>query len=146
MFTTLSADSHRRVLVLLLPLLGLVVVVFMMPLLSGASPALTQDQANCPSLENTPGFTIVYGQVALDDAPASAGSIVEARSPRDDLVGCFEVAAAGYYGAMYIYGEDNTVTPSIPGMRAGEPVSFRVAGASRVPAPPTRMMPFRNDD
>jgi hypothetical protein len=29
---------------------------------------------------------------------------------------------------MYIFGEDTSITPSIPGMRAGEPVVFAING------------------
>ncbi len=37
---------------------------------------------------------------------------------------------------MYIYGEDTTVTPPIPGMRAGETVAFYVDGSSATATPP----------
>ena len=84
--------------------------------------------ATCPSVANTPFFTFAYGPVQLDGSPAPAGTVVEARSPRDDVVGCFEVTTSGSYGAMYIYGEDSSVSPAIPGMRDGETVVFRVDG------------------
>jgi len=82
----------------------------------------------CPPVHNTPRFTIVYGTVTLDGTDASVGAVVTAVSPRDDVVGCFVVETAGNYGAMYVYGEDTSVTPSVPGMRDGEVIAFRVNG------------------
>ena len=42
---------------------------------------------------------------------------------------------AGSYGMMYIYGEDTSVSPTIPGMRAGETVAFRVDGSAATATP-----------
>lgn len=89
----------------------------------------------CPPVQNTPFFTIAYGAVTLDGTSAPVGTVVEARSPRGDVVGCFEVTTAGNYGMMYIYGEDTTVTPPIPGMRAGETVTFYVNGSPAIASP-----------
>ncbi|HOT93196.1 MAG TPA: PKD domain-containing protein [Anaerolineae bacterium] len=89
----------------------------------------------CPTVQNTPFFTIAYGTVTLDGQNVPVGTTVEARSPRGDVTGCFEVTAVGNYGMMYIYGEDTTVTPPIPGMRAGETVIFYVNGSSASAAP-----------
>jgi len=83
----------------------------------------------------TPSFTEVYGSLTINGAPAPAGTVVQAISPRGDTVGCFTVAAAGQYGLMRIYGEDPTANPPIPGMRDGELVVFRVNGASAVATP-----------
>ena len=44
----------------------------------------------CPSIENTPYFSIAYGEVTLDGAQAQPGTLVTATSPRGDLVGCFQ--------------------------------------------------------
>ena len=96
----------------------------------------------CPPVQNTPYFTIAYGAVTLDGASAPVGTVVEAHSPRGDVVGCFEVTTAGNYGMMYIYGEDTTVTPPIPGMRAGETVTFYVDGS---PATATPSLTWTND-
>jgi hypothetical protein len=85
-----------------------------------------QAQGGCPAIQNTPQFTVVYGNVVINGAPAAVGTVVQARSPRNDVVGCFTVTQTGNYGAMYIYGEDTSVTPSIPGLRAGESVTFLV--------------------
>ncbi len=68
------------------------------------------DQA-CPPVSNTPYYTFAYGTVTLDGANAPAGTMVEAFSPRGDLVGCTIVSYSGDYGAMYIYGEDNSINP-----------------------------------
>ncbi len=91
--------------------------------------------AGCPTVANTPSFSFAYGLVQLDGTSAPIGTVVEASSPRGDVVGCFEVTDNGAYGAMYVYGEDTSVSPAIPGMRDGEIVAFHVDGvqASAVP-------------
>ena len=89
----------------------------------------------CPPVSNTPFFTIVYGTVTLDEADAPVGTVVEAHSPRDDVVGCFVVSGAGNYGAMYVYGEDTSVSPPLPGMRSGEVIGFRVKGSAATASP-----------
>ena len=90
----------------------------------------------CPTVQNTPSFTIVYGTAALNSQAAPLGTVVEARSPRGDTVGCFVVSTAGQYGTMYVYGEDTSVSPTIPGMRAGETIAFFInsVAASASPA------------
>ena len=60
---------------------------------------------------------------------------MEALSLQGDVVGCFEVATAGLYGYMRVYGEDTSVSPPVPGMRAGEEVAIRVNGVPAIPAP-----------
>lgn len=87
-------------------------------------------QDSCDALQLTPQFTIIYGSLTLDDDAAPAGTVVEAVTPRGELAGCFVVTAAGFYGAMYVYGEDATVSPTIPGMRSGESIQLRVNGVS----------------
>ena len=98
-------------------------------------PATAQALGTCPPVQNTPFFTIVYGIVTLGEQPAPPGTVIEALSPRGDVVGCFVVSLSGYYGAMYIYGEDTSVSPPIPGMRQGEVVAFRVNGLPAVAEP-----------
>ncbi len=97
--------------------------------------ASVRAQQSCPTVQNTPFFTIAYGAVYLNGQAAPVGSIVTAQSPRGDIVGCFQVSSAGNYGYMYIYGEDNTVSPPIPGMRSGETVAFYVEGVAAASAP-----------
>ena len=80
----------------------------------------------CPVVPNTPYFTIAYGTVQVNGADAPAGTVVEAVSPRGDVVGCAEVSDPGHYGAMYIYGEEKLADPPVPGMKDGETVTFRV--------------------
>jgi hypothetical protein len=94
-----------------------------LPRSGGAAPGGT-----CPPVQNTPLFTIVYGTVSLNGTAAPAGAVVTAVSPRGDVVGCYVVATAGNY-VMYVFGEDTSVTPPVPGMRSGEVISFRVNGA-----------------
>ncbi len=101
-----------------------------------------QPDAVCPGVQNTPFFTIVYGTITLNGSAAPVGSLVKAYSPRNDLVGCFSITSAGNYGAMYIYGEDTTVSPAIPGMRANEAVSFTI---DDIPATSTPTLQWIND-
>lgn len=96
----------------------------------------------CPPVQNTPLFTIVYGSVTLNGVSAPVGSIVKAYSPRNDLVGCFSVTTTGNYGAMYIYGEDTSVVPAIPGMRTNEVVSFTI---ENIPAASTPVLQWTGD-
>jgi len=88
----------------------------------------------CDGLQSTPFFTHYYGRVTLGSIPAPEGTIVEARSPRGDLVGCFVVHTAGNYGLMRVYGED--ASGGIPGMREGEPVVFYASGEAATSDPP----------
>jgi len=64
----------------------------------------------------------------VDGQSAPVGALVEAFSPRGDRVGCFKVTSPGLYGYMRVYGEDASASPPIPGMRAGETVTFKVNG------------------
>jgi hypothetical protein len=96
----------------------------------------------CPVVPNTPNYTLAAGAVWLDGVEAAVGTIVSALSPRGDLVGCTEVSDAGHYGAMYVYGEDASASPTIPGMRDGETVSFRVNGLLATASP---ALVWRND-
>lgn len=117
--------------------IGLLVFVSAVAVLSVQSQTFRTDGrvASCPAVSNTPFFTIVYGSVTFNGTAAVPGMVVEARNPRGDVVGCFVVAAAGNYGAMYVYGEDTSVSPTVPGMRAGETVAFYVSGNAAVAAP-----------
>lgn len=107
-------------------------------LLMAANPAATtpdSPHATCPTVSNTPFFTIVYGTVTINGSPAPVGAAVEARNPRGDTVGCFEVTSTGNFGTMYVYGEDTSVSPPISGMRAGEVVAFYVDGMGATAVP-----------
>ena len=106
------------------------------------SPSENEITDTCPPIQNTPFFTIVYGSVTLNGSQSPIGSLVKAYSPRNDLVGCFAVTTAGSYGAMYIYGEDTSVVPSIPGMRNNEPVSFTI---NDLPATTSPVLLWAND-
>jgi hypothetical protein len=101
--------------------------------IAAASPH--QTSSSCPAVDNTPFFTIVYGTVTLNGSRAAAGTVVEARNPRGDTVGCFEITTEGNFGAMYVFGEDNSVTPPIPGMRNGETILFFVDWISAAASP-----------
>lgn len=96
-------------------------------------PAVADD--GCPPVQNTPFFTLVYGPVTINEQDAPAGAIVEARTPRGEVAGCFPVSTPGNYGAMYVYGEDTAITPPISGMREGETVAFYVNGVKATSVP-----------
>ena len=98
-----------------------------------SSPSAT---GTCPPVQNSPFFTIAYGTVKIGGIDAPVGTVVGARSPRGDTVGCFVVSQAGSYGAMYVYGEDTSVTPPVPGMRNEEEVSFYVEDVLATADPP----------
>ena len=96
----------------------------------------------CPPVSNTLKYTIVYGAVTVSGQAAPVGAVVDAGSPRGDVVGCFIVATAGEYGAMFVYGEDNSVNPPIPGMKNGETIAFRVNGVTATADP---ALPWADD-
>jgi len=82
----------------------------------------------CGSLNPTPKFTQLYGELLLGDLPAPAGSRVEVLTPRGEIAGCFVLEKPGVVGFMHVYGEDATADPPIAGFRDGEPLAFRVNG------------------
>jgi len=95
----------------------------------------TLASATTCQVQTTPFFSQVYGNVALAGTSAPPGTVVQAISPRGDIVGCFTVTNNGLYGFMRIYGEDSSANPPIPGMRAGELVSFKVSGSPAIATP-----------
>jgi hypothetical protein len=113
--------------------LGLSILLLFLLQLTPASLLIAA--GTCPPVQNTLKYTFVYGSVTIGGLAAPIGSVVEASSPRSDVVGCFVVTSAGEYGAMPVYGEDTSVSPPIPGMRTGEPVAFRVNGAQATADP-----------
>jgi hypothetical protein len=84
---------------------------------------------------NTPYFTHYNGSVRLNEQVAPVGTVVEAHSSRGQLAGFCSVTTEGLYGYMRTYGEDSTASPPISGMRAGEPVTFKVNGQCALPSP-----------
>ena len=96
----------------------------------------------CPTVQNTPFFSVYYGTVTLNGLPAPTGSIIKAYSPRNDLVGCFITTTAGNYGMMYVYGEDTSVSPAIPGMRVDEVTTFTI---NDLPVSATPSQLWKND-
>jgi hypothetical protein len=83
-------------------------------------------------VQATPNRTIATGGVTIRGEAAPAGTVIEAVNPRDDVVGCTVVSAPGAYPYVQIYGED---PPTIPGMRDGEIIEFRVDGIPAVAQP-----------
>lgn len=96
---------------------------------------LTQARAANCQVTATPSWSVAFGSITVAGQPAPAGTVVTAETPRGEVVGCFVVENTGQYGFMSVYGEDASSTPVIPGMRAGEPVVFRVNGVMAVPTP-----------
>ncbi len=96
------------------------------PTITPTATPVSLPPGDCPTVQNTLDFSIVYGPVLLDGTDAPVGTVVEARSPRGDTVGCFIVNQAGNYGAVYVYGEDTSITPAIPGMRDSKVIAFYV--------------------
>lgn len=93
------------------------------------------------TINPTPYFSNVWGNVTInvtDTNPgqvAPVGTLIQAVSPRGEIVGTYTVDTEGQYGFMRIYGEDVTASPIIPGMKANELVSFLVNGAPAVAKP-----------
>ncbi len=109
------------------------------------NPEVTMNQEillDCPPIQNTPSFTIVYGNVSLNQESAPVGSVIKTFNPRGELVGCFKTTSIGNYGMMFVYGEDNTINPPIPGMRAGETVTFTI---NDMPATSNPVLLWQND-
>jgi hypothetical protein len=107
--------------------------------------AMNRDRAptdQCPTVQSTPAFTFAYGAVTVNGQSAAVGTIILAYSPRGAIVGCSVVTSMGAYGAMSIYGEDNSVTPAVPGMRNNETVTFRIF---ETPATATPALVWHND-
>lgn len=100
-----------------------------------AAPGRASTSLTCPTVATTQYFTFVYGAVTWNSAAAQAGTLVEARSPRGDTVGCTVVESAGLYPLMYIFGEESVGGQTMPGMRTNEAVSFYVNGILATPNP-----------
>jgi len=79
------------------------------------------------SVQPTPYFTVLYGSLNLNGAPAPVGTRVEVITPRGEVAGCFIVGETGQYGFVPVYGEDQG-DPPIPGFREGDPLTLRVNG------------------
>ncbi len=90
----------------------------------------------CPQLQNAQYKTVVYGDLLVNGQNVSPGSMLLARSPRADIVGCQIIETAGTYGLIYVYGEE--IAPNgttIPGMRGGEKVAFSIDGVTASASP-----------
>ena len=76
----------------------------------------------------TPSLTLLFGTLIIKGQPAPVGTRVEALTPRGEVAGCYVMDTAGQYGFMFLYGEDASADPVIPGFRPDEPVRLRVNG------------------
>jgi hypothetical protein len=94
--------------------------------------------ANPCQVTSTPYRTIAFGNVTIGGVPAPVGAVVQAISPRNDVVGCTVVGAGGAYPFMQIYGES---LPT-PGMQAREIIEFRVDGITAGSQP---LLQWQND-
>ncbi|MGC8782208.1 MAG: CARDB domain-containing protein, partial [Anaerolineae bacterium] len=91
----------------------------------------TLPAGNPCNVRPTPNRTLATGRATIRGVPAPAGAVIEAVTPRDEVAGCAVVSTAGEYPLMHIYGAD----PTIPGMRDGEIVEFRINGIPAVAQP-----------
>jgi len=82
----------------------------------------------------TPSLILLFGSLIIKGQPAPVGTRVEALTPRGEIAGCHVVDTAGQYGFMFLYGEDASADPVIPGFRPDEPVRLRVNGMEARPA------------
>lgn len=90
---------------------------------------LLQLQAqSCPEVRVSQKYTIAYGTVAIEGMNAPVGTVVEARSPRGDVVGCRVIDIAGALRTTKIYGEETVAGVTVPGMRTGETIRFYLNG------------------
>ncbi len=124
-------------------ILGVLVLVgIFLSMARSSSLGLASPAGVCPTVQATQRYTFLYGEVTLNAAPAPLGSVVEARSPRGDTVGCQVVENAGEYPLMYVYGEETVAGTTVPGMRTGEVITFAVNGQ---PATPNLVPTWAND-
>lgn len=138
MYYAFATLYRFRILAALALLGGVLAVGTSLALAYQPGPVMAQaavQTGSCPPVQNTPRFTIAYGPATINGRAAITGTVIEARSPRGNVAGCFVVGVQGHYGTMYVYGEDNTVNPPIPGMRAGEVVGFYVDGITATAVP-----------
>jgi hypothetical protein len=84
----------------------------------------------CGTLVTSSHYTSYFGGVVVSGQQVGRGTLVEAFSPRGDRVGCFQITSPGIFGYMRVYGEETGTWPTIPGMRAGELVAFKVDGSA----------------
>lgn len=104
-------------------------VLFALPLASATADG-------CPQLQNSQNKTVVYGDLTVNGQNVSPGSLLLARSPRGDIVGCQLIETAGTYGLIYVYGQETTPTgETIPGMRSGEAVTYAIDGVTATANP-----------
>lgn len=61
------------------------------------------------------------------------GTVVEALTPCRETAACFVVQAAGRFGVMHFYGEDDG--GRTPGFLPGEPIAWRINGRAAMAAP-----------
>jgi hypothetical protein len=101
-----------------------------------ASEPMARPTSPCSAVARTPYLSLAYGPLLISSQPAPIGALVEAITPRGEVAGCTTVTSAGYFGVMALYGADASVSPAIPGFRAGELVAFRVNGRPAVAGPP----------
>lgn len=91
---------------------------------------------SCPAVRVSQKYTVAYGTVSIGGLSAPVGTVVEARSPRGDVVGCRIIDAAGTLRTTKIYGEETVAGVTVPGMRTGETVRFYLNGVLSESEPP----------
>lgn len=83
---------------------------------------------SCDYVNPTPYMTLVFGQVTVNGEPAPVGTHVDVLTPQGDVVGCFVVDTPGKLSLTHVYGADDSVSPTIPGFKPGETLTFQVNG------------------
>jgi len=126
-----QGDRRRRSLAQLV--VPWIIVMSLLAVSIGGSRSTTA--GTCPPVQNTLKYTIVYGDVTVGGQPAAEGTVVEGRNGDGIVAGCSVVTTAGSYGAMYVYGEDTSVDPPIPGMGNNEVIAFYVDGVAATATP-----------
>lgn len=91
---------------------------------------------SCPAVRVSQKYTVAYGTVSIGPLSAPIGTVVEARSPRGDVVGCRVIDAAGALRTTKIYGEESVAGVTVPGMRTGETIRFYLNGVLSETEPP----------
>jgi hypothetical protein len=112
------------------------------PVAGGSAAIEPTSQAGasvCGGVQATPNFTVIFGQVEVNGAPAKPGAWVEAVTPRGEVAGCGVITEAGTLAFTHVYGTDSYGTP---GFNAGELVTFRING---LPAASSTVVTWQDD-
>lgn len=94
--------------------------------------AIKQSVSSGCAVSPTPQFTLVYGIVQINGAPAPAGTVVQATNAAGQVTGCGVVGEAGRLGYTHVFGVQDE---GDVGMAPGELITWRVTGIDAQAAP-----------